>query len=291
MKIVYFGTPDIAVSPLRFLASNADHDVQAVFTQPPARRSRRGKAVGSPVANAASELGIETHEVHSVNEDQPYERLQELSPDIIVVVAFGQILKKRVLNLPKHGCINFHPSLLPAYRGAAPIQRAIMDGLETTGLTVMRLIKKLDAGAILVQEPWRWDMSKDAEELMLDAGEKAGPMLSEALSMLEDGQLGQEQDHEAATYAHMLEREDGEVNFSMTAVELVNRVRAVQPWPKASTEFLSESGSKRVMIRRAEIVDAKGAAGDVLEVNKSGIVVATADAAVLLTELQLEGKP
>ncbi|MHC4842100.1 MAG: methionyl-tRNA formyltransferase, partial [Planctomycetota bacterium] len=259
MKTVYFGTPEIAVAPLRYLAASDQHEIKAVFTQPAARRKRRGKNEASPVGKTAMELGLPTHEVLSVNEGEAFEQLSAYAPDVIVVVAFGQILKKRVLELPKHGCINYHPSLLPAYRGAAPIQRAIMDGLETTGLTVMRLVKKLDAGAILVQQPWQWDMSKDAEELMIDAGAMAGPMLTEALQMLEESAPGTEQDHDAATYAHMLTRQDGEVSFDVSADALVNLVRAVQPWPKASTELMTDSGSKRVMIRRASVSEGKGA--------------------------------
>jgi len=286
MKIVFFGTPDLAVPALRLLAADAALRPVAVFTQPAARRSRRGEPEPSPVGRCATELGLELHEVQSVNEGAALERLQQLAPDVIVVVAFGQMLKKAVLALPTFGCINFHPSMLPRYRGAAPVQRAALEGVVDSGLTIMRLVKKMDAGPILKQVPWRLDPEKNAEELLEEAGRLGAPLLVEVLANIKTLQP-REQDEAQVSFAPPLSKEDAPLAFAQPALNLHNRVRALQPWPRATCML----GQRRMIIHRTAVVDASGAPGEVLRVDAQGIIVACGQNALRLIEVQLEGKP
>lgn len=290
MRTVFFGTPELAVPTLTAMAEDARFRPQAVFTQPRARRGRGGDAEPSPVGKAARRLGLELHEVETVNDGDALSRLQVLKPDVIVVVAFGQILKKAVLNLPQYGCINFHPSMLPSYRGAAPVQRAVLEGVLESGLTIMKLVRKLDAGPILAQTPWHLDPSKTAEQLLEQAGQLGAPMMLDVLSRLPEITPA-EQDDSKATLAPPLAKSDGDLSFGVEARALVNRVRAVQPWPKASAILRAGALEHRVIVWGAELADGSGPAGSILGTDRAGIVVACASGAVRFTELQLEGKP
>lgn len=287
MRVVFLGTPEIAVPSLRAIA--AAHELVAVFTQPPARRSRRGKPEPSPVGAAAQALGLECHEVESVNSGEALARMQALAPDVIVVVAFGQLLKKAVLNLPRFGCINFHPSLLPRYRGAAPVQRAVLDGVTDSGLTVMRLVRKMDAGPLLLQRPWRMDPALDAAELLEQAGELGAPMLLDVLARL-PGIAPREQDELQVCYAPPLTRQDGMLRCSEAALALHNRVRAVQPWPRAEAQLL-RTPEVRLIVHRTRAEAGSGQPGEIVGINGDGIAVACAVGVLRITEAQLEGKP
>jgi methionyl-tRNA formyltransferase len=291
MRVVFLGTPFLAVPALRALAHSRDLKPLAVFTQPPARRSRRGKAEPSPVGQAARELGLPCHDVHSVNEGAALEALRGAKPDVIVVVAFGQILRRVVLELPEYGCINFHPSLLPAYRGAAPIQRAVMDGVTESGLTIMRLVRKLDAGPILAQQPWHMNPDKNADELLHEAGELAPPMLLDVLRALPAGVNARQQDDAQATYAPPIDKEDGRLDFHAPAHVAHNRVRAVQPWPRGQTWLLRDT-AVRVLVHRTSHGAANGAPGEILGITRDAITVACKDGTCLnLHTIQLDGKP
>ncbi|CAG0932204.1 methionyl-tRNA formyltransferase [Planctomycetaceae bacterium] len=291
IRVIFFGTPAIAVPSLQSLAQSRELQLVGVFTQPAARRSRRGQAEPSEVALAARALSLETHEVESVNEGAAFERLRELAPDAIAVVSFGQILKKRVLELPRHGCINFHPSMLPAFRGAAPIQRAVIAGVRMSGLTIMRLVKRLDAGPILAQQPWEIGETLTAEELMAQAATLGAAMMRDTLERLARGEqvVAREQDDAKATLAPPLLKEDGMLDFRRDAVALRDLVRGVQPWPRAQATLAGEK-PRRVIVHGAQTREGKGAAGEIVAFDKGGILVACGEGALCLTQVQLEGK-
>ncbi len=291
IRIIFFGTPAIAVPTLQSLVQSRELELVAAFTQPAARRSRRGQAEPSEVAQAARALGLETHEVESVNEGAPFERLRELAPDAIAVVSFGQILKKRVLELPRFGCLNFHPSMLPAFRGAAPIQRAVIAGVRTSGLTIMRLVKRLDAGPILSQQPWEIGESLTAEELMAQAAPLGASMMREMLERLARGEhvASSAQDDAQATLAPPLSKEDGLLDFRREAVSLRDLVRGVQPWPRAQAT-LGGDKPRRLIVHRAQVREGSGAPGEVVVIDKGGIVVGCGKDGLCLTHVQLEGK-
>jgi methionyl-tRNA formyltransferase len=290
MRVIFLGTPRMAVPTLRLLAESGDCKPLAVFTQPAARRSRRGAAQPSAVGLAAAELGLECHEIENVSAAEPFARMQELTPDVIVVVAFGQLLRKAVLALPKHGCINLHPSLLPKYRGAAPVQRAIMDGVVESGLTIMRLVKKMDAGPILLQKQWRMNPDKYAVDLLEEAGELGSHMMLGVLRRLESGISATSQDEADATYAPPLQKADGEIHFARPATELHNRIRAVKAWPKAEA-WLEREPPVRVIVQRASVQTRNHAPGNIVSIDGDGILVACGEGSLLLEEVQLEDKP
>ncbi len=291
LNVVFFGTPAIAVPTLRELVASPSLRVTAVFTQPAARRSRRGQAEPSEVAVCARGLSLETHEVESVNEGAAFERLKALAPEAIAVVSFGQILKKRVLELPRHGCLNFHPSMLPAFRGAAPIQRAVMAGVRVSGLTIMRLVRRLDAGPILDQRPWEIGDTLNAEQLMEQAGGLGAVMMRNVLEQLARGEspVARMQDDSLATLAPPLAKNDGVLDFRRDAQSLSDLVRGVQPWPRAQAMLTGEN-ARRVIVHEAVPISGSGACGEVVAIDKSGIQVACGRGALALRRVQLEGK-
>jgi len=290
MRTLLFGTPELAVPALRLLAADPVLRPLAVFTQPAARRSRRGGAEPSPVGQAALQLGLELHEVPSVNEGAALERITELRPDVIVVVAFGQFLKRVLLDLPRFGCLNFHPSALPRYRGAAPVQRAVLEGVVDSGMTVMRLVRQMDAGPILAQVPWHLDPELDAEQLLVQAGELGAPMLRDVLHALPNLTARQQLEAEA-TFAPPLSKQDGVLDFRLPAKRLHNVVRAMQPWPRAECVLQAPDGDRRLLVHRTQIGQGQGSPGLVLAVASQGITVACGEGALILTQVQLEGKP
>lgn len=289
MRLIFLGTPDLAVPALRTLAADAGLQPAIVFTQPPARRSRRGAAEPTPVAMAAKELGLECHAVPDINAPEPLALMRKAAPDAIVVVAFGQFLKRGVLELPRHGCLNFHPSMLPRYRGAAPVQRAVIDGVVDSGLSIIRLVRKMDAGPILLQRPWRMAPEKNAAELLTEAGEAGASLLAEALHGIQNLQAVA-QDDALATFAPPLVKSDGELHFSRPSDALQNLVRGVQPWPKAEALLLRDK-PVRMLVHQSSRLEEDGEPGCVLRVDAAGIVVGCGGGALQLREVQLEGKP
>jgi methionyl-tRNA formyltransferase len=234
----------------------------------------------------ARALGLPVHEVEKVSTGNALGALRALEPEVIVVVAFGQMLRRAVLELPRHGCINFHPSMLPKYRGAAPVQRAVLEGVVDSGLSVMRLVKQMDAGPILLQRAWRMDPAKNAGELLAEAGELGAVMILDVLSRIET-LAPAAQDESKVSLAPPLSKADGELDFRQPATAVHNRIRAVQPWPRAEARL----GETRLIVHAAELAEGLGSPGEVIAINKRGIVVACGAGAVCLTQVQLEGKP
>ncbi len=240
-NIVFFGTPDFAVPTLEALAENG-RKPSLVISQP-SRPSGRGQNAAEPaVVSTAKELGIEIVQPEKVRDEAFVERLQALKPDLAVVVAFGQIFPKELLDIPKQGCVNLHGSLLPKFRGAAPVQGAIMAGMKKTGVTAMRMVEELDAGPILAQEETPVDPWETAGELSERLADLGAELMVETIQQLEAGKIKEKPQKEAqATYAGRLTKRQSKVNWALNADDLFNQLRAQSPWPGLSTRFHGHS--------------------------------------------------
>jgi methionyl-tRNA formyltransferase len=236
MKIVFCGTPQFAVPTLKHLLTQPEFEIVAVLTQPD-RPSGRGMHVSfSPVKDAALAAGIPVHQPEKVRAPEPRELLQQLAPDCIAIIAYGQIIPAALLPIPRLGWINLHASLLPKYRGAAPINWAIAQGETKTGLTTMRIDAGMDTGDMLLQSEMEIGATETTPELAARMAEAGAPLMMETLRGLAAGMLApQPQQHADATYAPMLKKEDGRIDWTRPAKEIYNRMRAFTPWPGAYT--------------------------------------------------------
>lgn len=287
MRIVFMGTPDFAVPSLEALLTK--HEVVLVVTQPDKPKGRGKKLVPTPVKACALEHGIPVVQPEKVREEAFVEELRGYAPDLIAVTAFGQILTEPILNLPKYGCINVHGSLLPKYRGAAPMQWSIIDGETMTGITTMYMAKGLDSGDMLLKKEVEI-LPEDTFQELHDKMAKAGAqLLLETLDALEAGTLKrEEQDHEKATYAPMITKETGHIDWSKDGQEIINLIRGLNPAPAAYTEYEGEV----LKIFRAEKwreTMPEAACGEILAVTKKGFAVKCGDGALMVLELQARG--
>lgn len=283
------GTPDFSVGTLKELAASG-HEITAVVTQPDKPKGR-GKAMQpTPVKEAALELGLPVLQPVKVREEAFLDELEAMNPDVIVVVAFGQIIPKRLLEMPKYGCINVHASLLPDYRGAAPIQRAVIDGKAESGVTIMRMDEGLDTGDMIAKVivPLAEDETGGSLfDRLSDAGAK---LLVETLPAIADGSaVYEKQPEESPTpYAAMISKHDGKIDWNKSAVELERLVRGMNPWPSAFTGL----NGKMLKIWKAAVVEEESGLepGCVVKTSKEGIFVQTGTGMLCIKELQLEGK-
>ncbi len=291
MKVVYMGTPDFAVDTLQAIV-DAGHEVALVVTQPDKAKGRGKKLCYTPVKEKALECHLEVAQPEKVREESFVERLKAIAPDVIVVVAFGQILPESILNIPKYGCINVHASLLPAYRGAAPIQWAVIDGLAETGVTTMYMEKGLDTGDIICQSRIPLAADETGGSLFDKLAKEGASLLVRTLKMLEDGTATRtKQDDSRSSYAKMLSKDMGCLDFSKDAVILERLIRGLNPWPSAYTAIQG----KTLKIYTAEVVAEEecttGAApGTVIAVDKKSFTVRCGNGALRIYNLQLEGK-
>lgn len=288
MKIVFMGTPDFAIPSLAALI-RSDDTVCGVVTQPDRLRGRGKKLTPPPVKSLAAEQGIPVLQPERVREEACVRWLEDLAPDLIVVVAFGQILPARVLSIPARGCINLHASLLPRYRGAAPINRAIINGDEATGLTTMLMNEGMDTGDILLQQEEPIAAGDDALSLSRRLSVAGASLLLETVSRLQRDMLTpQPQNGSCATYAPPLKKEDGLIDWTGSAREIHNRIRGTVPWPGAFT-YLDR---RRLKILKSSI--SEGAAqfppGTVVHAGPEGIQTVTGEGYLTLTEVQLENR-
>jgi methionyl-tRNA formyltransferase len=238
MRIVFCGTPEFAVPALRELLANPEFIVEAVVTQPDRPRGRGQRVSASPVKEAAGEAGVRIYQPESMKSDATREFLAEIHPDAAVIIAYGQIIPRRLLEIPRLGWLNLHGSLLPKYRGAAPIAWAIINGETRTGLTTMRLDAGLDTGPILMQREIEIGSDETAPELAKRMAEAGAPLAAESLIKLERGEIVPiPQDSAKATYAPILTKEHGRIDWAQTAGEIYNRIRGLEPWPGAFTTF------------------------------------------------------
>ena len=289
MRIIFMGTPEPAAKILESLIA-AKHEVVAVVTQPD-RPKGRGRKVTFPAVKAVAlkhDLPVEQPEKVK-NNKVFFSLLKYLKPDVIVVVAYGKILPKEILDIPTNGCLNVHASLLPKYRGAAPIQWALLNGEQETGVTIMRLDEGLDTGPIVLQTKVKIEEQDDSITLLEKVFVKGNPLLLKVLEQIESGKVQYlEQDNSQASFAPTIQKEAGELDFKKSAREIVNRIRALVPWPGAQT-IRSE---KLLKIWRAKKVSgAYALPGTIVEIVKGvGFVVAAGEGNLLVLEVQSEGK-
>jgi methionyl-tRNA formyltransferase len=242
MRLVFCGTPQFAVPSLKYLIVQPDFEILSVYTQPDRPRGRGQEVSFSPVKEVALAAGIPVMQPEKVRTQEVESHLWNLELDAIVIVAYGQIIPKRLLPIPRFGWINLHASLLPKYRGAAPIHWAIANGETVTGNTTMRIDPGMDTGAMLMQEEMGIGPDETSPELAARLAEAGAPLMTETLRRLAKGELeGRPQDHSQATLAPMLKREDGRIDWQRTAVEIYNRMRGFAPWPGAYTEFRGQT--------------------------------------------------
>lgn len=290
MKIVFMGTPDFAVAALESLVKV--HNVMAVVTQPDKKKGRGGAVAFPPVKEKAIQLNLPVYQPVKVRDEEFVQFLKSLAPDCIVVAAFGQILPESILTIPKYGCINIHASLLPKYRGAAPIQWSIIDGEEKTGVTTMYMAKGLDTGDMLLKGEVEIDPKENANTLHDKLAKLGASLILETLEGLEKGEIERKvQDDSLSCYASMIGKDLGKIDWSAkTAREIERLVRGLYEWPSAYTYIKG----KILKIWDADIAIQQGdhqfLPGQVIEVTKKSIAVQCRQDALVLREVQLQGK-
>lgn len=289
MKIVFMGTPDFAVGALEALARSG-HEIAAVVTQPDKPKGRGKTQQMTPVKETALRHGLPVLQPARVREETFIEKMRELAPDVIVVSAFGQIIPVALLELPRYGCINIHASLLPKYRGAAPIQWAVIDGEAVSGVTIMQMDAGLDTGDMLARTEVPLAPDETGGSLFEKLSRAGAELLTEILPRLEAGTLVPEkQPEESPTpYARMIRKEDGKLDWTMDAAALERRIRGFNPWPSAYTEI----DGKTLKIWKAEAAagDSGKEPGTVTAVDKKGFDVQTGEGILKILEVQLQGK-
>lgn len=279
------GTPDFSVPALEKIAS--EHEVVAVVTQKDKPKGRGQEVSYTPVKESALKLNIPILQPDKVKEDSFVEELRALNPDVIVVIAFGQILSKEILEMPKYGCVNVHASLLPKYRGAAPIQWAVIDGEEKSGVCTMKMDEGLDAGDIIDKEEITLDPKETGGSLFDKLAALGGELILKTLQNLEFGNAQFiKQDDSKSTYAKKMTKDLGHIDFTKDAVSIERLIRGLDPWPSAFTYL----DGKVMKIWDADVVEQSGEPGTVISEDKDSFVIATGDKALKVNELQLEGK-
>ncbi len=240
MRIVFLGTPEFAVPSLHALLSSGHH-VTAVFTQPDRPKGRGNQLAESPVKRAAAAAGLPVHQPERIRRPECVELLRDLRADLMVVVGYGQIIPQSIIDLPKHGILNVHASLLPKYRGAAPIQWAIANGETETGVTIMQIDAGLDTGDMLLKSHITIGPDETAPELSARLAPLGAQLLLQTIEEISDGTVEREEQNNAeATYAPILKKEDGSVDWSLPSHQIYNRMRGFQPWPGAYTTFRNQ---------------------------------------------------
>ncbi|MCI7726820.1 MAG: methionyl-tRNA formyltransferase [Clostridiales bacterium] len=286
MRVVFMGTPDIAATCLKKILSDG-FEVVGVYTQPDRPKGRGMKMVASPVKEVALAAGIPVFQPENFREEETVEALRELKPDVCAVVAYGRILPQKVLDVPKYGCINIHASVLPKYRGSAPYQWAVLDGLTETGVTAMYLCREMDAGDIIDVSKTPIGENETAGELLDRLAELGADLLSKTLRRFaSEGKVpAVPQNPDEVSYAPMLDKTMCPIDWNKTAQQVHNHVRGLHPWPVATMELQG----KKFKVHETRMVSGSGAPGQILGLTKTGLVVACGEGAVEITSLQAEG--
>ena len=284
IKIVYMGTPEFSVGPLREIVK--DYDVELVVTQPDKLVGRKKVLTPSKVKEFALEKGIKVFQPTKIRED--YQEIIDLKPDLIVTCAYGQIIPKELIELPKYGCINIHASLLPEYRGGAPIHHAVMDGKDKTGITIMYMNEKMDEGDILYQKDIDILDTDNTSTMFNKLSILGSEMIRDFIPRLIDGDITPiKQDNSKATYAYNISKEDEKIDFNNTSLNVFNKIRGLSEVP-GGYAFLDD---KRVKIFGSKIGNStKGLPGEIINIYDDGIGVRTSDSEIILTDIQIEGK-
>lgn len=293
MKVVFMGTPDFSVGTLKAIVE-AGHEVAAVVTQPDKPKGRGGAMSFSDVKQAAIELGLLVLQPKRARDEEFVNELRKINPDVIVVVAFGQILSKEILDMPKYGCVNVHASLLPKYRGASPIQWAVIDGCEYSGVTTMMMNEGIDTGDILLVEKVKLDSKETGGSLFDKLSGVGADLLVKTLDELEKGTVKPVKQNETeATHVKMLDKSFGNIDFSMEAARIERLIRGLNPWPSAFTHF----NGKLLKIWDADVCDdvvcescESVVNGMITHVNNNSFIAKCGDNSLKINELQLEGK-
>lgn len=292
MRVVFMGTPDFSVGTLRELVK-AGHEVVGVVSQPDKPKGRGKSLMPTPVKEAALELGLPVYQPKKVRDPEFLEVLRELAPEVIVVVAFGQIIPQSILELPPYGCINVHASLLPKYRGAAPIQWAVIDGEPESGVTIMKMDTGLDTGDMITKVVVPIEKDETGGSLFDKLSEAGAKLLVDTLPSLVDGTaVYEKQPEESPTpYAAMIQKQLGNIDWKRPAVEIERLIRGLNPWPSAFTKL----NGKTLKIWSAQVLnesekDAAAVPGTILSADAQGLCVKTGQGVLNITELQLEGK-
>jgi methionyl-tRNA formyltransferase len=283
------GTPDFSVGTLEAIVQ-AGHEIIGVVTQPDKPKGRGKCLTPTPVKAAALQLGLDVYQPEKVRHSDFVETLRRLQPDVIVVVAFGQIISKEILELPPLGCINVHASLLPSYRGAAPIQWAVINGETQSGITIMRMDEGLDTGDMIAKKAIPLDAKETGGSLFDKLSQMGAKLLVDTLPRLEDGTIDYEQQPKESptSYAGMIKKQMGQLDFSKSAIELERWIRGLNPWPSAYTYV----NGKSLKIWEASVVAdiSPQAPGRIVSGDEQGLWVQTGDGMLVITNLQLEGK-
>jgi len=287
MRIVYMGTPDFARAPLEKLIENG-YELAAVFTQPDKPKSRGMKVTFSPVKEIAIAHNIPVYQPDTLKDGAAVPALAELAPDLVVAVAYGKILPKQMLEIPKMGCINIHASLLPKYRGAAPIQWAVLNGDKVTGVTSMYLAEEMDTGDIIMVRETPIGEHETSGELFLRLELLGAELLADTVAALADGTaIRVKQDDEKATYTKMLSRDMSPIDWNDTAFNIGCKVRGLCPWPTATT-VLRDTLYKIFAVETSQ-KKTSAAPGEIISAGKHGIEVACSDGTVIIKQLQAPG--
>jgi methionyl-tRNA formyltransferase len=287
MKIVFMGTPDFAAASLERLYSDG-REVTAVFTQPDKPKNRGLKLAASPVKELAQSRGTPIYQPATLRDGEALRQLEALKPDLIAVVAYGKLLPKEILTLPKYGCVNIHGSLLPKYRGAAPVQWAVLNGETTTGVTSMYMAEEMDAGDIIFKKETAIGDEETAGELYDRLAALGAVLLGETIDAIEGGAAPRiPQDHQQATFAPPLRKEQAPIDWTRTAREILCQIRGLNPWPVATAELAG------VCFKIYKAVPGQPAGtqppGSLIAAGKGGIEVACRDGSIVIAELQAPG--
>lgn len=289
VKIVFMGTPDFSVGALEALVE-AGHEIAGVVTQPDKPKGRKMELQFPPVKEAALKHNLKVYQPVRVKKNEEfYQILKEISPDVMVVVAFGQILPKEVLDLPRYGCINIHASLLPKYRGSAPIQWAVIDGEEKTGVTTMQMDEGIDTGDILETVEVVLEQKETGGSLFDKLAKVGSELIVQTLSNIEQGVIVpiKQQDSESS-HAKMLDKKLGCIDFNNSAQSIERLIRGLNPWPSAYTKL----GGKTLKFWDADVLEEEypGVPGEIVKTDKENIYIKTGKGTLVINELQLEGK-